>query len=204
MFEHALSGVYTIHARATLQMGVYISYGLCSVCKMDSDCGLIPVYVDSVHFSRYVLADCSMTNFGVGPWCRAVKKTDQIPFFVELAFSRTSTPLQSFSLYTGSTMGLTLFRGLSWHQLSMRVSLGVWGYIYWYYIGYMGIHYPEMNLFIHSRLPGIVPGSGDTVGNNTGKNHYPRRADIIEGGFRGRANTLQKYMPHEDKCNGEK
>lgn len=80
----------------------------------------------------------------------------------------------------GFTAGFILFRGLSWHQLSLRVSLCVRGYIYWYYIGYMGVQCPKMSSFIHYKLPGTVPGSGDTVGNKTGKNPCPLKADIIE------------------------
>ena len=73
-----------------------------------------------------------MTDPGLGTGDKAmknVKNTDQVPVFVELTLSRTSSPFMEVSLFMRFTSGFILFRGLHWHRLSRRVSLCVWSYM---------------------------------------------------------------------------
>lgn len=100
----ALFGVYTVHMRVTLYMG-FISVVDIVLSVWVPIVGLYQLYVDSAHFSKYILQAYSMTDPGLGIGSNTVKKIDRIPVFVELTFSRTSTPCMGVSCLWDSQQG---------------------------------------------------------------------------------------------------
>lgn len=97
--------------------------------------GWYQLCVYSVHTGKEVLPACSMPDQDLGTSDKAAKETDPTPALWSWHSVGQANPLRIFPVYV-IHIRVQMFQGVVLASNGHESVLCVWGYIYWYYVGY--------------------------------------------------------------------